>query len=269
MVTQAVDRHSKVEKEKTLPRSQLEKQEIIEEIAKPLVILRVEAPAQSGSYPSPSEEPGQTQTGIVAAVRRTNFLSPSLVEEIEEQQAKQERDHKQEPSELLREEAGRYLKLGLAYYYLKSSRQGYIQEMNRLEESATQGDANAQYALGTLYRNGQGVLQDYDQAKAWYEASAMQGNADAQYMLGVLYHYGEGVPSDFVQAREWYEKAAAQGNAYAINGLANIPKGYVRRRERSEKAASQVGKLANTPLKDSKEQKLKKEGRLRGWFSLP
>ncbi|MEP6880280.1 MAG: caspase family protein, partial [Nitrosospira sp.] len=40
---------------------------------------------------------------------------------------------------------------------------------------------------------------------------AEQGNADAQYNLGVIYRNGKGVPQDDAKAVEWYRKAAAQG----------------------------------------------------------
>ena len=49
---------------------------------------------------------------------------------------------------------------------------------------AEQGDADAQYNLGRLYSNGNGVLQDYKTAAKWYTLSAEQGTAKAQFLLG-------------------------------------------------------------------------------------
>jgi TPR repeat protein len=49
----------------------------------------------------------------------------------------------------------------------------------------------------------------------WYEKAATQGNADAQYFLGSLYDRGEGVPQNYAQARQWFERAATQGNPFA------------------------------------------------------
>ena len=51
------------------------------------------------------------------------------------------------------------------------------------QESAAQGDAGAQYNLGLMYKNGEGVLQDYLRAVEWYTKAADQGNANAQSML--------------------------------------------------------------------------------------
>ena len=49
---------------------------------------------------------------------------------------------------------------------------------------AEQGDANAQYNLGVMYIEGQGVSQDYKQAAKWFTRAAEQGDAVAQFNLG-------------------------------------------------------------------------------------
>jgi len=84
---------------------------------------------------------------------------------------------------------------------------------------AEQGDAIAQYNLGLLYDNGQGVLQDYADARDWYLKAAEQGLAQAQFKFGLLYHVGRGVPQDYAAAVSWYRKAAEQGFARAQNNL--------------------------------------------------
>ena len=45
----------------------------------------------------------------------------------------------------------------------------------------------------------------------WYKKAADQGYVGAQYNIGLLYENGEGVKRDFSQARAWYQKAADQG----------------------------------------------------------
>ena len=42
--------------------------------------------------------------------------------------------------------------------------------------SAQQGNADAQYSLGTLYQNGHGVLQDNARAYMWFNISASTGH---------------------------------------------------------------------------------------------
>ncbi len=74
---------------------------------------------------------------------------------------------------------------------------------------AERGDAKAQFGLGLMYGNGEGVPQDYAEALQWYRKAAAQGHATAQYNLGLMYGNGEGVPQDYVQAHMWYNLAAS------------------------------------------------------------
>lgn len=85
-------------------------------------------------------------------------------------------------------------------------------EMRTLAE---QGDAVAQYNLGLLHNNGQGVPRDYGRAREWYEKAAAQGDADAQAGLGTLYLNGHGVSEDYHQALFWLRLAADQRNSLA------------------------------------------------------
>ncbi len=99
---------------------------------------------------------------------------------------------------------------------------------------AEQGNANAQFNLGLMYDNGQGVSQDHAKALQWYRKAAEQGNVEAQYNLGFMYDNGQGVPQDYAKALRWWRKAAEQGNAKAQsklgfmyrNGL-GVPQDYV------------------------------------------
>ena len=78
-----------------------------------------------------------------------------------------------------------------------------------------QGDPIAQFRLGSLYENGDGVPRDFAKARQWYEKAAAQGEAKAQFYLGIQSAYGEGGPRDLVQAHMWYSLAAGNGNAHA------------------------------------------------------
>ncbi|GMR20910.1 MAG: hypothetical protein BMS9Abin36_1508 [Gammaproteobacteria bacterium] len=80
---------------------------------------------------------------------------------------------------------------------------------------AQQGHAPAQYHLGTLYFNGEGVKQDLKQALAWYQKAASQGHSKAQYNMGVIFAKGIGVEVDFNEAVIWWRKAALSGNTDA------------------------------------------------------
>ena len=80
---------------------------------------------------------------------------------------------------------------------------------------AEQGDARAQFYLGMLYENGDGVPEDFGKAREWYEKSAAQGDANAQFYLGLMSAFGRGASLDLVQAYMWYSLAAGNGHARA------------------------------------------------------
>ena len=84
---------------------------------------------------------------------------------------------------------------------------------------AEQGVASAQFNLGLMYANGEGVPKDDQEAVRWLRLAAEQGLADAQYSLGLMYANGEGVPQDSGEAVRWYRQAAEQGVASAQYNL--------------------------------------------------
>lgn len=59
----------------------------------------------------------------------------------------------------------------------------------------------------------------YDRAYELWSGPAHDGDATAQYALGVLYANGQGVERDKIMAARWYALAAAQGNEAAVTAL--------------------------------------------------
>jgi len=56
---------------------------------------------------------------------------------------------------------------------------------------------------------------DYETALREWRPLADQGDADAQYWLGTIFNFGQGVLQNYAEAAEWYRLAAAQGHAPA------------------------------------------------------
>ena len=107
----------------------------------------------------------------------------------------------------------------------------YTQAVYWFRKAAEQGDADAQYALGVLYGDGEDADQDYAQAALWYRKAAEQGDVDAQRLLGGLYRDGDGVSQDYAQATLWLRKATEQGDAkaqWSLGGLYLDSKGVPR-----------------------------------------
>ena len=114
--------------------------------------------------------------------------------------------------------------------------------MKILTADAEQGVAEAQFFLGVMYKEGQGVSLDYNEALKWYRLAAKQGYgagkaniyrlakydtsqalkiltsdaeqgvAEAQVMLGKMHEEGHHFPKNYIIAFNWYKRAATQGN---------------------------------------------------------
>ncbi len=73
-----------------------------------------------------------------------------------------------------------------------------------LKVLAEQGDAWAQFNLGSRYALGQEVAKDKKEAAKWLQMVAQQGDPVAQYTLGVIYENGQGVAQNERDAIEWF-----------------------------------------------------------------
>ncbi len=87
---------------------------------------------------------------------------------------------------------------------------------------AEAGDPAAQYELGVMYQNGEGVPQNYSKAVKWFRMAAEQGDSNAQYSLGLKYSVGHGVPQNYPEAAKWHRKSAEQGCSAAQLSLARM-----------------------------------------------
>jgi uncharacterized protein len=82
-----------------------------------------------------------------------------------------------------------------------------------LRPLADQGNAQAQYLIGTLYFKGWGVPQDDTVALKWFRLSADQGSHNGLGALGSMYFMGRGVPQDYVLAHMYFNLSAARGGS--------------------------------------------------------
>jgi len=89
-----------------------------------------------------------------------------------------------------------------------------------LRLAAMQGDAEAQFWLGTGYEQGWFGVTDYREALRWLRKGAQQGLPDAPFCLGQMYEDGEGVPESDVVAARWYRRAADHSPSY-LGGVFN------------------------------------------------
>jgi TPR repeat protein len=98
----------------------------------------------------------------------------------------------------------------------------YETALEEWRPAAVAGDADAQMALASMYRQGIGVRQNWQRAVNYYRAAALQGHVSGQLNLGDLFATGQGVPRDLVRAYAWLSLAAEQKHSWAIDRLADV-----------------------------------------------
>ncbi|MGR3220783.1 MAG: tetratricopeptide repeat protein [Candidatus Anammoxibacter sp.] len=81
---------------------------------------------------------------------------------------------------------------------------------------AMENDPEIQYQLGLDYKQGKhGSAKNYYVAAEWFKKSAERGHVDAQYELGYMYWEGEGVFEDLIEAYAWLLLSSKNGNVKA------------------------------------------------------
>jgi TPR repeat protein len=96
----------------------------------------------------------------------------------------------------------------------------YEKAFNFYRPLADQGQLMAQYMVGLMYANSQGVPLDYGEAMKWLRKAAERGEPKAQFNVGVLYFKGLGTTQNLAEALTWYRRAADQGEPAALYNLA-------------------------------------------------
>ncbi|MGA2094196.1 MAG: tetratricopeptide repeat protein [Sedimentisphaerales bacterium] len=89
-------------------------------------------------------------------------------------------------------------------------------------KAAEKGHTEAQFNLGEMYSKGNDVPQDNNVAFKWFTKAAEKGHTESQFRLGEMYSKGNGVPQDYNKAFKWFTKAAEQGDETAQRNLALI-----------------------------------------------
>jgi uncharacterized protein len=96
-----------------------------------------------------------------------------------------------------------------------SAKGDYASAVRLLRPLADQGDAAAEFTLGSMYDLGQGLPEDPAEAVKLHRRAADQGFDPAQYAIAFRYISGRSVPQDYAVAYMWFDLAAKQGNQHA------------------------------------------------------
>ena len=98
-------------------------------------------------------------------------------------------------------------------------------------KAADLGDIISMSMLGGVFE----YQKDMTQAAYWYQKAAEQGDREAQYNLGKLYAEGQGVSKDKALATKWWKKSAASGYQPAVEALALLQTAPAPERAKSSK----------------------------------
>ncbi len=98
----------------------------------------------------------------------------------------------------------------------------FAEALRHLRPSADGGHPVAQYALATMFRDGQRVPPDAERARALFEKAADGGHLGAAFELGLAFRDGSGVPADGREAIVWFTKAAEGGYDWAQYELGRL-----------------------------------------------
>ena len=114
-----------------------------------------------------------------------------------------------------------------------------VKRFNKEKEKAEQGDANAQFSLGTYYEQGfefaeYGIIKvSPKEAVKWYFMAIEQNHPYAMFSLAVLFHNGaDGVEKDGESALKLYELAIDNGLSGNELGIAKRSRDALEKKKR-------------------------------------
>jgi len=91
-----------------------------------------------------------------------------------------------------------------------------------LRVAADAGNPEAQYALATFYKEGNGVPKDLEKAVRLLQAASLADNVDAEVEYAIALYNGTGTPQNQPAAVALLRKAARQNSPIAQNRLAHV-----------------------------------------------
>jgi TPR repeat protein len=137
------------------------------------------------------------------------------------------------------------------------------EQWNKWQEKLLKHDPDTQLYMGKACIE----YKEYKEAAEWFTKAAEQGNMDAQYELGVLYLNGDGITKDSDKAIKWFNKAGDQGHVKAKEWLEKEKREQEERerkeREHQEWLASEEGQKWQAEEKERKQKEQEERERER------
>jgi len=137
---------------------------------------------------------------------------------------------------------------------IAADRGDYATALKEWQPLAEAGDTRAQYGIGFLYQNGNGVPKNTEKAEELFRivfnkltALVGQGDSETQFQLGMMYMSGHGTLENTNEGSRLIKLAADQGNAKAqtvvagiyASGNKGLPKSYTEALKWYKRSANQ------------------------------
>lgn len=98
----------------------------------------------------------------------------------------------------------------------------YLDALKAYGRSAKNGNSEAQYRIGMIFLEGEGLNANPQDAAYWFRKAAQNGHAPSQFAIGECFMNGTGVQQDTRMAAEWFWRAAEQGHPEAALYVARM-----------------------------------------------
>ena len=114
--------------------------------------------------------------------------------------------------------------------FLRLFQENHYEDAAKLIKLADKNDKDVQYALGYMYRAGEGLPKDRKTGASWLRKAAESGDVLSQKWLGDAYKDGDGVVQNLRMAIWWYRKVIdnADGDCWRDAAASSIAEIYGR-----------------------------------------
>ncbi|MCM1318924.1 MAG: sel1 repeat family protein [Muribaculaceae bacterium] len=130
----------------------------------------------------------------------------------------------------------------------------YLDALKAFGKAAKNGNSDAQYRIGMMFLEGEGMNANPEDAAYWFRKAAQNGHAPSQFAIGECFMKGIGVQQDSRMAAEWFWRAAEQGHAEAALYVARMYRDGKGMRQDTERARKYYKKAIAAGLTEAESE---------------
>ncbi|MCP3849301.1 MAG: sel1 repeat family protein [Gammaproteobacteria bacterium] len=101
-------------------------------------------------------------------------------------------------------------------------KQEYYEAFDICSSMARKGNTLAQFSVGVMYYQGNGVMSDLAKAQDWIRKAAQNNHSQAQYNLGIMLANGQGSSANLVEAFAWLKISSNNGYSAAEDSVKQL-----------------------------------------------